>query len=299
MKPKHWLAFILLGVIWSSSFMWIKIALQEVSPVTLVAFRVIFGLLFGLGVIIIKKTSLPQNFKSWSPLLILGITNIAIPFLLISWGERAVDSSVAAILDSTVPLFTILIAHFLLSDDKMTMPKVTGLLIGFAGVVVLLSKDINQSTGTILGQGAIVLAALFYAGSGVYVRRATENVPAVLRSMGPLLSASFIMWITVFITEKPFRMPDLGLTWISLLFLGVIGSGFAFILAFYLIHEIGPTRTSMVTYIFPLGGVILGVVFLNEVITWQLIAGAILIISSLIVANLQPVRNPSLAKSIE
>ena len=279
--------------------MWIKIALQEVSPVTLVAFRVIFGLLFGLGVIIIKKTSLPQDLKSWSPLLILGITNVAIPFFLISWGEREVDSSVAAILDSTVPLFTILIAHFLLSDDKMTMPKVTGLLIGFAGVVVLLSKDINQSTGTILGQGAIVLAALFYAGSGVYVRRATENVPAVLRSMGPLLSASFIMWITVFITEKPFRIPDLGLTWISLLFLGVIGSGFAFILAFYLIHEIGPTRTSMVTYIFPLGGVILGVVFLNEVITWQLIAGAILIISSLIVANLQPVRNPSLAKSIE
>ena len=279
--------------------MWIKFALHEISPVTLVSFRVIFGLLFGLGVIIIKKISLPQDLKSWRPLLILGITNVAIPFFLISWGEREVDSSVAAILDSTVPLFTILIAHFLLSDDKMTMPKVTGLVIGFAGIVVLLSKDIHQSTSTLIGQGAIVLAALFYAGSGVYVRRATENVPAVLRSVGPLLSASFIMWITVFITEKPFRVPDLGLTWISLLFLGVIGSGFAFVLAFYLIHEIGPTRTSMVTYIFPLGGVILGVVFLNEVITWQLIAGAILIISSLLIANLQFVRNSSLAKSIE
>lgn len=279
--------------------MWIKIALQEISPVTLVAFRVIFGLIFVVGVIIIKRISLPHDLKKWSPLFILGITNIAVPFFLISWGERAVDSSVAAILDSTVPLFTILIAHFLLSDDKMTMPKVTGLLIGFAGVVVLLSKDIHESTGTILGQGAIVLAALFYAGSGVYVRKTTQNVPAVLRSMGPLLSATFIMWIIVLITEKPLRIPDLGLTWISLLFLGVIGSGFAFVLAFYLIHEIGPTRTSMVTYIFPLGGVILGVVFLNELITWQLIAGAILIISSLIVANLQPVRNPSLVKSIE
>lgn len=279
--------------------MWIKIALQEISPVTLVAFRVIFGLIFGVGVIIIKRISLPHDLKKWSPLFILGITNIAVPFFLISWGERAVDSSVAAILDSTVPLFTILIAHFLLNDDKMTMPKVTGLLIGFAGVVVLLSKDIHESTGTILGQGAIVLAALFYAGSGVYVRKTTQNVPAVLRSMGPLLSATFIMWIIVLITEKPLRIPDLGLTWISLLFLGVIGSGFAFVLAFYLIHEIGPTRTSMVTYIFPLGGVILGVVFLNELITWQLIAGAILIISSLIVANLQPVRNPSLVKSIE
>ncbi|MEJ2616953.1 MAG: DMT family transporter [Ignavibacteriaceae bacterium] len=222
MKPKHWLAFVLLGAIWSSSFMWIKIALQEISPVTLVAFRVIFGLIFGVWVIIIKRISLPHDLKSWSPLLILGITNIAVPFFLISWGERTVDSSVAAILDSTVPLFTILIAHFVLNDDKMTMPKVTGLLIGFAGVVVLLSKDINESTSTVLGQGAIVLAALFYAGSGVYVRRATQKVPAVLRSMGPLLSASFIMWITVFITDIPFRIPDLGLTSISLLFLCVI-----------------------------------------------------------------------------
>ena len=91
----------------------------------------------------------------------------------------------------------------------------------------------------------------------------------------------------------------MGLTWISLLFLGIVGSGFAFVLAFYLIHEIGPTRTSMVTYIFPLGGVILGVAFLNELVTWQLIAGAILIISSLLVANMQPSGSPSLAESIE
>ena len=299
MKSKHWLAFILLGAIWSSSFMWIKLALQEIGPVTLVAFRVILGLIFGVGVIVIKGIKLPREFKSWIPLLVLGITNVAVPFFLISWGERTVDSSVAAILDSTVPLFTILIAHFLLNDDKMTMPKVSGLLIGFAGVIVLLSKDINESASTIVGQAAVVMASFFYAGSGVYVRRATQNVPAVLRSMGPLLSASFIMWITLFFTEKPVQVPALGLTWISLLFLGVIGSGFAFVLAFYLIHEIGPTRTSMVTYIFPLGGVILGVAFLNELITWQLIAGALLIITSLIVANLKPVRSPLLVKSLE
>jgi drug/metabolite transporter (DMT)-like permease len=265
--------------------MWIKLALREIDPATLVAFRVILGLLFGIGVVVIKRVKLPGEFKSWIPLLVLGITNIAVPFFLISWGEKSVDSSVAAILDSTVPLFTILIAHFLLNDDKMTLPKVTGLLLGFAGVVVLLSKDINESAGNILGQGAIVLAAMCYAGSGVYVRRKTQNVPAILRSMGPLLSASFFMWITVFFTEKSFRVPSLGLTWIALLFLGIIGSGFAFVLAFYLIHEIGPTRTSMVTYIFPLGGVILGVIFLNELVTWQLIAGGILIITSLVVAN--------------
>jgi drug/metabolite transporter (DMT)-like permease len=278
--------------------MWIKIALNEIGPVTLVAFRVIFGLIFGIGVITIRRIKLPREFKSWIPLLILGITNIAVPFFLISWGEKTVDSSVAAILDSTVPLFTILIAHFLLNDDKMTIPKVLGLLLGFAGVVVLLSKDLGGSSSTILGQTAVVLASLCYAGSGVYVRRKTQDVPAILRSMGPLLSATLIMWITVFITEKPVQIPALGLTWISLLFLGVIGSGFAFVLAFYLIHEIGPTRTSMVTYIFPLGGVLLGVVFLHEQVTWELIAGGILIILSLAVANRDSVSNPNERKII-
>ncbi len=240
MKPKHWLAFISLGAIWSSSFMWIKIALNDIGPVSLVAYRVIFGLLFCSFVIFIKRVKLPHDLKSWIPLLILGVTNIAVPFFLISWGEKTVDSSVASILDSTVPLFTIFIAHFLLKDDKMTVPKILGLVIGFAGVIILLSKDIGGSKNTIPGQAAIVIASIFYAVSAVYVRKTTHDMPGILRSAGPLLSASAIMWSAVFITEKPVEFPSLPLTWIALLFLGVIGSGFAFILAFYLVHQIGP-----------------------------------------------------------
>ena len=99
MKPKHWFAFILLGSIWSSSFLWIKIAVTEVSPITLVAFRVLFGLLFSIVVILIQRVQVPRTFKEWTPLLILGISNIAIPFFLISWGEQAIDSGVAAILE--------------------------------------------------------------------------------------------------------------------------------------------------------------------------------------------------------
>ena len=116
--------------------------------------------------------------------------------------------------------------------------------------------------------------------------------------LGVIWSSSFIMWIIVFITEKPVQVPTLGLTWVSLLFLGVIGSGFAFFLAFYLIHEIGPTRTSMVTYIFPLGGVLLGVIFLHEQINWELISGGILIILSLLVANRNSLPNPNKGKEI-
>ena len=291
MKPKHWFAFILLGTIWSSSFLWIKIAVAEVSPITLVAFRVLFGLLFTLIVIFIQRTPLPRGFKEWFPILLLGITNVAIPFLLISWGEQSIDSAVAAILDATVPLFTIVIAHVVLRDDKMTVPKVLGLLIGFAGVIVLMSKDIGASIGPILGQAAVVLACVFYAGSLVFARRSTENIAGILRSAGPLFSSTAVMWLATFMIERPVKFPQLPITWIALLWLGILGSGFAFILNYYLIHEIGPTRTSMVTYLFPLGGVILGVVFLAEQLSWQLLVGAVLVIASLAVANWQPVNN--------
>jgi drug/metabolite transporter (DMT)-like permease len=285
---KHWLVFILLGAIWSSSFMWIKIAVQEVGPITLVAFRVLFGLLFGVVVISIQRIAWPRTLKEWIPLVVLGIANIAIPFFLISWGEQSIDSAVASILNATVPLFTILIAHYLLHDDKMTWPKVLGLLLGFAGVVILMSKDIGDSLGSVLGQLAVVLASAFYAGGAVYARKTTQHMPGIMRSAGPLLPATVVMWLATFLVESPVEIPQLGITWIALLFLGILGSGFAFVLSYYLIHEIGPTRTSMVTYLFPLGGVILGVAFLNEELSWQLLVGAVLIVLSLAVANIQP-----------
>ena len=298
MKLKHWLVFILLGAIWSSSFMWIKIAVEEVGPIMLVAFRTLFGLLFGIVVISLQRISWPRTLKEWIPLLVLGIANIAIPFFLISWGEQSIDSAVASILNATVPLFTILIAHYLLHDDKITVPKVLGLLLGFAGVVILMSKDIGASLGSVLGQLAVVLASLFYAGGGVYARKTTQEMPGIMRSAGPLLPATVVMWLTMFVVGSPVKFPQLGITWIALLFLGVLGSGFAFVLSYYLLHEIGPTRTSMVTYLFPLGGVVLGVAFLNEDLSWQLGVGAVLIVLSLIVANMQSQKQEKSVKQV-
>ena len=212
MKSKHWFVFILLGAIWSSSFMWIKIAVQEVGPITLVAFRALFGLLFGIVVIFIQRVQLPRNSNGWTPLLVLGITNVAIPFFLISWGEQSIDSAVAAILDATVPLFTILIAHYLLHDDKITLLKLLGLLIGFAGVIILMSKDIGSSFGSLLGQLAVILASAFYAGSAVFARKTTEDTPGILRSAGPLVSATVVMWLATFFVESPVEIPHLGIT---------------------------------------------------------------------------------------
>jgi drug/metabolite transporter (DMT)-like permease len=289
LKTKHWIVFILLGAIWSSSFLWIKIAVQEIGPITLVAFRSLFGLLFCLSIVFIQRPQWPRNFRAWLPLLVLGLTNIAIPFFLISWGEQSIDSAVASVLDATVPLFTILIAHFLLQDDKITFPKVLGLLVGFAGVIILMMKDLfTASTSSILGQAAVLLASVFYAVSSVIARKTTEDTPGILRSGIPLISATAVMWPSVMLFESPVQVPHFTITWIALLWLGVLGSGLAFVMAYYLIHEIGPTRTTMVTYLFPVGGVILGVVFLHEQLTWQLITGTLLVLVSLVIANWQP-----------
>ncbi|MBC7878894.1 MAG: DMT family transporter [Anaerolineales bacterium] len=285
MKTKHWIVFISLGLIWSSSFLWVELAIRELGPITLVAFRVLFGLLFGLVVIFIQGVKFPRTLKEWTPLLVLGLSNIAIPFFLISWGQVSIESGVASILDATVPLFTILASHFLLDDDKMTTSKVLGLLVGFAGVIILMIKDIGAGTSSLLGQIAVIVACVFYAGSSIYARKMTEDTPAIFRSMGPLVSATIAMWISAFLFEAPIKIPTLPITWIALIWLGILGSGAAFIMLYYLIHEIGPTRATMVTYLFPLGGVSLGVIFLDEKLTWQIVTGAVLIISSLVIAN--------------
>ena len=152
--------------------------------------------------------------------MLLGIINVAIPFFLISWGEQSIDSAVAAILDATVPLFAIVIAHLSLHDDKITLPKVAGLLLGFLGVVVLMSKDLGAPAGSLLGQAAVVVASVFYAGGSVYARLHTQSTHGILRSVGPLLSSTVVMWVAAPVAEAPFRVPHLPITWIALLWLG-------------------------------------------------------------------------------
>lgn len=286
MKLKHWVVFFLLGAIWSASFLWIKIALVEVGPLTLVAYRIFFGLLTGIFVALGLRIPLPRDWKTWRIFAVLGIFNVALPFFLITWGELSIDSAVASILNATVPLFTVILAHFFLTDDRMTVPKITGLLIGFGGVVLLLSKDVTSgSHNSIWGQAAVILASLSYAGSYVYARKNTADVPGQIRGVLPLFSACLIVCIGAPLVESPVVIPHLPVTWVGLLWLGVLGTGLAMIMQYYLVHEIGPTRATLVTYVFPLGGVLLGVLFLHEQLFWQLAVGAVLIISSIAVVN--------------
>lgn len=286
MKTKDWLAFSALSLAWGSSFLWIKVAVQEIGPFLLVGFRILFGLIGLTLVAIYLKPQWPKDRKQWGALLLLGLTNTAVPFVLISWAEQHIDSAVASVLNGSVPLFTMLVAHLLLSDDRMNRQRVIGLLIGFAGVVSLVWRDLQQGLElNLLAQGAMLLAVLFYSGSAVYARRNTRGVAPTVQALVPLASANLFIWALTPVVEGPLHLPMLPATWIALVWLGLIGSCLAYLLYFYLLHAIGPTRATMVTYTFPVIGVVLGVVFLGEALNTELLLGAALVLTSLFVVN--------------
>lgn len=302
MKLKEWGAFALLGLIWGSSFLWIKIAVQETGPFTLVTFRLLLGLLGLLLVMGLQKQSFPRDRRTLLAFLFMGVVNTAVPFTLISWGETRIDSGLASILNGTVPLFTIIIAHFWLHDEKITLPRLSGLIVGFIGVVILVSRDIGPQglQGNVLGQAAVLAAAVCYATSITFSRRYLRGQSPVVQSTMVLLFAEGLMWLMLpgvwrFAPDLdlPNRIPVLPLTWFAIAWLGLLGSCLAYLMFFYLINAWGPTRASLVTYVFPVIGLLLGILFLKEDPDWRLMAGSLLVIGGIFVVNFMP--QPKLA----
>jgi len=289
MKLKEWGAFVILGLIWGSSFLWIKIAVAEIGPFTLVAFRVLFGLLGLLVVMRWQRQSFPRDRGTILAFVFMGIVNTAIPFILISWGETKIQSSLASILNATTPLFTIVIAHFWLHDEKITLPRLAGLIVGFFGVILLVSRDIGPQglQGDVIGQLAVLLAAISYAIALTFSRKYLRGTKPVVQSTMILVVASGVMWVTAPMVERPFTLPQLPVTWLALAWLGLLGLCIAYLLFFYLNNVWGPTRASLVTYVFPVVGLILGIIFLNEEVDWRLLVGSGLIVASIVIVNLK------------
>jgi drug/metabolite transporter (DMT)-like permease len=255
-----------------------------------VSWRLLFGTLGMVAVIVWKRPSFPPRRAIWLALAVLGIINTALPFVLISWGEKSIDSAVAAVLNSTVPLFTLVIAHLFLHDEPITARKAVGLLIGFAGVLVLMARDleIGSLRAGVLGQAAVLLAAVSYASASVFARRTMREVSPLVQAFVPMAFADAVVWSIATQVGEPGRLPALPITWVALLWLGLLGSCVAYLLYYHLLHSVGATRAVMVTYIFPVVGVGLGVLFLNELTDWHLLAGAALVISSIAVVNWRP-----------
>jgi len=291
MKTKDWLLFTFVGLIWGTSFLWIKIAVQEVSPFVLVSFRTLFAAL-GLVVYLLIDRKARMPWKEIAPRLpvfiVLGLVNVAIPWLLISWAEMHIESGVASILNATMPLWTIIIAPLVISDDKITLPKLAGLATGFIGVVLLFLPSIGKGWSTnLLGQSAVLGATLCYASATIFARKKAHGLNPQTQTFLQFTMSTLIVWSLTLGIEKQITLPALPITWLALLWLGLLGSGFAYIIYFSLLHRLGPTRLSMVTYIPPVVGVLLGIIFLGEAFHWQALVGALLILSGISIVNLK------------
>jgi len=292
MSLKNWARLVVLGFLWGTSYAWIKIAITEISPVVLVGYRTLFGTLGLLFFLIFwgkGQLKLREVYPFMGVFALLGLFNVGLPFFLITWSELYIDSSMTAILLSASPLLTVVIAPFFLPEERFSLARLGGVLVGFLGVAILILPGVGRgASGQAAGYAAALLAALSYAATGIYARKKTQGPPPVVQAFLQLLMAAAWLWGSIAVTRQPVQIPSQPLTWAAALWLGLLGSSLAYILFFSLLHSVGATQTSLVSYITPLVSVVLGVFLLTEQLRWQSLLGGLLILGGVALTSFQP-----------
>ena len=302
MKNKNVLLLILLASCWGPSFMFIKIAVIEMSPIMVAGFRIGIGALILNALIYLKGERLPNERSFWKKTLIAGFFAQALPFTLINWGEQYVDSSLASLLNGLVPLATIVLAQLMLKDEKMTTNKMKGVMMGLIGLIILVSPGLlNGAAGTTLGILSITLAAISYGVGLVYIRKNLVDVPSIHAPAAQLLSVTIYLLPIAFFFSPEFSFAEVSWMAVSSVgVLGVFGTAIAFVLYFKLIERTSAAYASTVTFLMPIYGVILGIVFLNEQLTLWMVLGAISILSGISLINNRPAtRSRSFGKYLD
>ncbi len=297
-----WIAFGLLGLIWGSSFLFIRVSVEQLTPFQVVFIRTGIAAV-GLTILAYAQGKrLPTHWAGIFPLLVLGVVTTVFPFVLITWGEQYIESGLAALLQSSAAFFTLIIAHFVFTDERITLKKIVGMVLGFFGVLVLASRSFSSEApaeGTtqlayLGGMLSIVAASLCYGIGGTYSRRVVQ------KHLDPIVTAAGTMGVAAIITgilsvispyfggPPPVMLADLRSDVLfSVVVLGLLNTFIAYIIFYTIIGVLGAARTSMVTYIVPMVGLVLGAIFLNETVDIRLVIGAVLIIGGIAVVNLR------------
>jgi drug/metabolite transporter (DMT)-like permease len=298
---RAWIGFWVLALVWGSSFFFIRVGVTEMPPMQIVFVRTAIAAL-GLNLVIwMQGKRLPTDRQGISSLFFLGIVNTVLPFVLITWGEIYIESSLASILQGTAALFTLIVAHFAFADERITARKIAGLLVGFLGVVVLAGRsDAGNTSDTsallhLLGQLAIIAASICYAFGGVFARKVTlGRIDPFVTAAGAMTVAAVTSGIlTYFILPWSVGTSPVAFSALSpavlgaVLALGVINTFGAYLIYYPLVVVLGAARTSMVTYVIPVVGLVLGALILDEQIDARLLLGAALILGSIAIVNLQ------------
>ena len=280
MSTADWGIIMLLSLLWGGAFFLIELGLRGFPPNTLVFLRMALAVPPMLLALRFLELKLPTDQKSWRQLFALGAINAALPFILFFWGQTQIDSGLASVLNATTPLWGVVTAHFLTRDEKATPARIIGVLLGMAGIIVMVGTEaLGGITGSVLAQIACLTATLCYAFAAIYGRTLSQSkMSPLVVATGQVITAAIIMLPVALIVDQPWTLPSPGWdAWAGAIGLAIPSTALAYFFYFRLIDTAGASNAMLVAFIMPVIAIILGVVALGETVESKEIAGAVLI----------------------
>ena len=281
MSLRVWIWLLSLSVLWGGSFFFAKVAIGELQPLTVVFGRVALAALALNLVLSLAGRSLFQRGVPWPTFVVMGLLNNMIPFSLIFWGQTQIASGLASILNATTPLFTLAVAHLLTRDERINAAKAVALLVGFAGVALLVGPNLLVGDdSSFIGQMACLGAALSYAFAGVYGRRfQIMGVQPMQAAAGQVTASTVLILPIMLIVDRPWNLagPPSANVWAALAGLALLSTALAYLLYFRILAAAGATNLLLVTFLIPVTAILLGAVFLGERLEPRHFAGMALI----------------------
>jgi drug/metabolite transporter (DMT)-like permease len=286
---RGWLPYVALAaiaLIWGASFLFIKVAVLDMSPPVLVVIRSSAGFL-ALAVIVIamRRDSVPNLRRRLLPFAVMAITGGVFPWLAIAWGEERISSGLASILNATTPLWAAILVYWVIPSERPSPINYAGVLIGLAGVVILVLPDITAGgiRGDLIGAAAVLLASMSYALSALYQRRKLRDANVFEANLGQLaFTALLVLPLAVpSVPDAHFELKSIA----AVLALGIAGSGIAGVLYYYVLNSLGPVRGSGVTLLVPVTAVFWGATLLHELVTLPIVVGMIVILVGIVLTN--------------
>lgn len=276
-----WLLLLALGIMWGTSYAFIKLGVETLPTFTLIATRLVIGLALLATVVAVAREPLPRSPRVYFHLAVMGAINIAIPFTLITWAELTVDSAIAAILNGAVPLIVIVLAALVFDDEPITLNRLVGVVTGYVGVIVLVFPGLVAAAGggEFTGEVALLGSTVAYAIGAVYARRNIKGLRPMIPALFQVFFALLMVSVPALLFENPFAVAWNGDAIIAVVWLGLLGSGVAYLLMFRLLSRIGATATSQLAYLLPVVGIITGAIMFGEAVDARILVGTGLILA--------------------
>jgi drug/metabolite transporter (DMT)-like permease len=277
------IVWLILCGIWGSTWLFIKLGLADLPPLTFAGIRFLFASLILLALILARGLRWPRQRKDWLVIAIVGLLQFSLNYGLVFWGEQRISSGLAAVLQSTFPAFGLVIAHFYLPDERMTSKKVAGVLLGFTGVAIIFSQQLSfTGQSALLGSVALVLSAFFGSYGNVLVKAyGTQIDPFVLAAGQMVCGFPPLLALGIATEGNPLRFHWTPMAFLALAYLVIVGSVLAFTLFYWLVRHMDVVNTMLIALVTPVVAVILGMLVLHEQLNWRLFAGAACIISGI------------------